>query len=339
MQPKKTTITEIALRLNISPSTVSRALQDHKRISSETISKVKQMAEKLNYEPNNLASALRNGKSKIIGIIVPIINRHFFASFISGVEEIANSFDYKVIICQTYDDYSNELKTVDALLSAQVDGILASVAKNSFDFSHYQKVLDRKIPLVLFDRETPEIQTSQVVIDDYFAAYTITENLINQGCRNIAHLTSNHKITLYKNRLQGHLDALSDNNIEINPNLIVESALHLEDGRKSMQQLLQLNTNLDAVFSASDYAIMGAMQVCKENGISIPENIALAGFGNEPFTAFTSPEITTVNQKSIEMGIKAAQLFFEMSENKNFTPQKIILTPEVIFRNSTKLKK
>ena len=335
----KTTIHDIASKLNITASTVSRALNNNPRISEATKKAVQKAAKQLGYQPNNIAAALRHGRSHIIGIIVPTADRTFFASVVRGVEEIANKIGYKVIICQSYDNYETEVQTVDALLSARVDGIIASIGKNTEDFSHYKRAQE-KMPLLLFDRTTDKLEVSQVVIDDFLGAYKITEHLIEQGCRRIAHFTSTKKISIYKERLRGYTEALKDNGISFDQSLVVESNMQLEDGRTSMEALLKLDQMPDAVFSASDYGAMGAMQVLKERKIRIPQAVALAGFMNEPFTSFTDPALTTVDQLSISMGNVAAELFFEQLKagDKKHLPQKTVLKPEIIIRQSS-LKK
>lgn len=335
----KTTIHDIASKLNITASTVSRALNDNPRISEATKKAVQKAARQLGYQPNNIAAALRHGRSHIIGIIVPTADRTFFASVVRGVEEIANKIGYKVIICQSYDNYETEVQTVDALLSARVDGIIASIGKNTEDFSHYKRAQE-KMPLLLFDRTTDKLEVSQVVIDDFLGAYKVTEHLIEQGCRRIAHFTSTKKISIYKERLRGYTEALRDNGLPFHPELVVESDMQLEDGRSSMEALLQLTEMPDAVFSASDYGAMGAMQVLKERKIAIPEQVALAGFMNEPFTSFTDPALTTVDQLPISMGNVAAELFFEQLKagDKKHLPQRTVLKPEIIIRQSS-LKK
>lgn len=337
MESKKVTISEIAEKLNITASTVSRALNNNPRISQETITKVREMAKMLDYEPNYLAAALRSGKSKIIGIIVPTINRNFFSSVVKGIEDVAHKNDFNVIIAQSNDDFDKEKQIIDTFLSAKVDGIIGSVAKNSIDFSHFQKIINKKIPLIIVDRYTPEIPTSQVIIDDYYAAYTVTKSLINQGCKRIGFFTRANKMTIYLERLRGYTDALLAGNIAIDDALIVKNDVQLADGREAMTQLLKLTNRPDAIFSSSDYAAIGAMQVIKEHKLRIPEDIALAGFGNESFTEFSEPALTTVNQMSIEMGNKAANLFFEMLEQglEKFTAQKIVLKPEVLIRASS----
>ncbi|WP_205500010.1 LacI family DNA-binding transcriptional regulator [Rufibacter psychrotolerans] len=334
----KVTIHHIAEKLNITASTVSRALNDNPRISEVTKKAVLKAAKQLNYQPNNIAAALRNGKSYIIGIIVPTADRAFFASVVRGIEEIANKLHYKVIICQSYDNYEKEVQTIDALLSARVDGIIASIGKNTENFDHYKRPQEKGIPLVLFDRTTDALEVSQVVIDDYLGAYKVVEHLIQQGCRRIAHFTSPKKVSVFKERLRGYMDALRDYEVPFSEELVIKSNLQLEDGRASMEQLLGLAERPDAVFSASDYGAMGALQVLKENGIKVPHEIAVAGFGNEPFTSFSDPALTTVDQFSLTMGRITAELFFEhfkASADKKLVPQKTVLKPELIIRGST----
>jgi LacI family transcriptional regulator len=233
-----------------------------------------------------------------------------------------------------------EIATVEALLNARVDGIIASHGKETVNFDHFRKVKERGIPLILFDRSNDELEVSHVVIDDYLGGYKATEHLIQQGCRRIAHFTNTRKISIYKERLRGYREALQNNGLPFDESLIVESNLQLEDGRNSMLKLLKLKETPDAVFSASAFGAMGAMQVLKEKGISIPEQVALVAFSNEAFTSFTEPALSTIDQHSERIGNAAAEIFLEeiTSENEKFIPQKIVLKPELIIRGSS-LKK
>src|SRR6478752_9440234 len=183
MNKEKATIHDIAEKLNITASTVSRALRGHPRISAETKKAVLKVAQKLNYQPNHIAAALRNGKSNIIGIIVPTADRTFFSSVIRGIEEIANASRYQVIICQSYDNYEKEVATVDALLSSRVDGIIVSHAKETTNFDHFIKVKEKGIPLILFDRSNDALDVSHVVVDDFLGSFKATEHLIQQGSK------------------------------------------------------------------------------------------------------------------------------------------------------------
>lgn len=338
MKSGKPTIHDIAKKLNITASTVSRALKDHPRISAETKKAVLKAAEKLHYQPNLIAAALRNGKSKIIGIIVPTADRSFFSSVIRGVEEIANKARYNVMICQTYDLYQKELAAVEALLNARVDGIIVSHGKESISFEHFHKVRERGIPLVLFDRSVDELGVSQVVIDDYYGAFQATDHLIRQGCRRIAHFTSAHKISIYRERLRGYRDALLKHGMEYDESLLVANNLQLEDGRNAMNSLLSLRPIPDGVFSASALGAAGAMQVAKENGLRVPDDVAVVAFSNETFASFTEPPMTTVDQHSMRLGNAAAEIFFEeiaAGSTSKFIPQKVVLKPELIVRGSS----
>lgn len=337
MKKGKATIHDIAKKLSITASTVSRALNDHPRISEATKKAVQRTAAKLNYQPNHIAAALRNGKSNILGIIVPTADRSFFSSVVRGIEEIANTAHYNVMICQTYDNYEKEVETVEALLSARVDGIIASFAKETQNFDHFLKVKERGIPLVLFDRSNNELEVSQVGIDDFLGAYKATEHLIAQGCRRIAHFTNTRKVSIYTERLRGYREALLANNIAYDKSLVIESDLQLEDGRNGMLELLKQPKIPDGVFSASAHGIMGAMQVLKEKKIRIPQDVSLVGFSNEAFMSFTEPALTTVEQHSMRIGNAAAEIFLEeiASAEKKFIPQKIVLKPELIVRESS----
>ena len=338
MKNQKATIHDIAEKLKITASTVSRALNNNPRISEATKKKVLKTAKQLNYQPNHIASALRSGKSRLIGVIVPTANRNFFSSVIRGIEDIANNLNYKIIISQSYDEFDKEVQNVEALLNARVDGIIASIGKTTENFDHFEKVKDKGIPLVLFDRISNELEVSQVVIDDYQGAYQTVDHLIQNGCKRIVHFTSSQRINIYKERKRGYEDALREHGLEIDPELIVFSNMQLEDGRKNMEEILKKKIPFDGVFSSSDYAIMGAMQVLKEHGFKIPEQVKLAGFGNEPFTSFTEPGITTVDQKSIPMGKITAETFFELlnSTSVDAVAKKTILKPELIIRGSSK---
>ena len=341
MKKEKTTIHDIAKKLNITASTVSRALNDNPRISEATKKAVQKTAQKLNYHPNQIAAALRNGRSNILGIIVPTVDRSFFSSVVRGIEEIANQAKYNVMICQSYDDYEKEVATVEALLRSRVDGIIASFAKQTSDFDHFLKAKERGIPVILFDRSNDELELSHVAVDDYLGAFKATEHLIQQGCTRVAHLSGAQRISIYRDRLRGYKDALIAHGFPFNQALVIESNLQLDDGRNSMAQLLKNKEIPDGVFSASAFGILGALQVLKEKNIRVPQDVALVGFSNEPYTSFTEPSITTVEQHSLRMGNAAAEIFLEevLDEDKKFIPQKIVLKPELIVRQSSMRKK
>lgn len=337
MKKGKSTIHDIAEKLNITASTVSRALNNHPRISVATKKAVQKAAEILHYQPNHLAASLRSGKSNIIGIIVPSIDRTFFSTVVRGIEEIANASRYNVMICQTHDNYEKEVATVNALLNAQVDGIIVSFAKETTNFDHFLKAKEKGVPIIMFDRTNEELEMSQVVVDDFLGAYKATEHLIQQGCTRISHFTNVRKINIYKERLRGYKEALIGNGLTYDENYVVEGNLQLEDGREAMKKLLLMPHPPDGIFSASAYGIMGALQVLKEHGIKVPEEVKLVGFSNEPFTYLTEPSLSTIEQHSMRMGNAAAEIFLEEISNKDkkFIPKKIVLNPELIIRKSS----
>jgi LacI family transcriptional regulator len=338
MKKERTTVHDIAKELNVTASTVSRALNNHPRISERTKRAVVNMAKKLSYQPHRIAAALRNGRTHIIGVIVPIADRNFFASIVRGIEEIANVANYQVMICQTYEDPEKEAAAIDALLNSRVDGIIASLSKRTENFEHYVKVKEKGIPLIMFDRSNDQLGVSHVVIDDYMAAYRAVEHLLLQGCRRIAHFTNIQKINIYKDRLRGYQAALEDHNVAFDESLVIPSNLQLNDGRESMLQLLRLPQLPDAIFSSSDLGAMGALQVLKEKGIRVPGEIALVGFSNEPFTMFSDPPLTSIEQHSKRMGNIASEMFLEevkASPLDKFIPKKIVLSPELIVRPSS----
>jgi len=239
MNNKKATVHDIASKLGITASTVSRALNDHPRISSATKKKVHKAAKEFNYQPNHIAAALRMGKSRLIGVIVPTANRNFFSSIVRGIDEVADNLDYKVVLCQSYENYEKEVQTINALLNARVDGIVVSIAKNTEKFDHFKMVIDKGIPLVLFDRVTDKLDVNQVLIDDHMAGFQAVEHLIQQGYRRIAHFTSPRKINIYKERLRGYLDALKEYKIPFDTELVVVSNMQLEDGQQSAKTQLE----------------------------------------------------------------------------------------------------
>ncbi|MFH5832857.1 LacI family DNA-binding transcriptional regulator [Halalkalibaculum sp. DA3122] len=343
MKKKKTTIRDIAKELDITASTVSRALRNHPRISSATKEAVWDVAEKLNYQPNNIAAALVKGKSNILGVIVPTSDRSFFASVIRGIEEVIRDEGYNLVICQSDDQFSKEQTNVEALLKIQVDGIIASVAKETTDFEHFKKVKQQGVPLILYDRVNESLDVNAVVTNDYLGSYKAVSHLIEQGCKRIVHFAGKQHINIYQDRLKGYIDAQREHGIPIDNNLIMEEDLIfsmervVELGQTLAHRMLEMPELPDAVFSASDFAAMGAMQVFKEQGIEIPGDVAFVGYSNDVSGSFIEPGLTTVDQHTKRMGNLAAQLFLEQisESNTEFTPRKTLLNPKLVIRGSS----
>ena len=337
---KKTTIKDIASVLNISTAAVSKALHDDSRISAKTKEAVKKVAKELNYQPNHLASALRRGKSNLVGVIVPRTNSNFFSSVIQNIEEVLNKEGYHIIITQSNESYKKECNNIDTLLFTQVDGIIASMANETVKLDYFEKIKSKGIPLILFDRGENDLNVDYIGINDYNSSLMIIEHLVQQGCKRIAHIGGYRHTRIFNNRIRGYIDAIKKHNLPLDESLIFESSLTIEDGREKMTQLLALKNKPDAVYVAGDYAALGALQVLNENNINIPNDIALVGFGNEPFTAMVTPSISSIEQHSAEIGKQAALTFLERVKDPKMkqTLNKIILDAELIIRDSSRIK-
>lgn len=338
---KKTTIKDIANVLNISPAAVSKALHNDSRISEKTKKAVKQVAKNLNYQPNHLASALRSGKSNLVGVIVPRTNSNFFSSVLQNIEEVLNKEGYNIIITQSSESFTKECDNIDALLYTQVDGIIASMANETVKLDHFEKVKSKGIPLILFDRGENDLNVDYVGIDDYNSSQIIVKHLVEQGCKRIAHIGGFKRTRIYNNRIRGYIDALKHYHLPLDKELLSESNLTIEDGRAKMEQLLALDKKPDAVYVAGDYAALGALQVMKEHGIKIPDEIALIGFGNEPFTALVTPSITSIEQQSEKIGKLAATAFLNHTKQPVVAQKlnKKILDAKLIVRDSSDKQK
>jgi LacI family transcriptional regulator len=340
MSPKAT-IYDIAKELNISAATVSRALNNNPKISKSTCDLVMAAATKMNYKQNKLAQALKSGKSHNIGVIVPRINTNFFASVIRGIEEELYSHKYNVIICQTHEDEQREIENINMLLNAQVDGILMSISNVTSENDRViEKVLEKKVPIVFFDRKKNIDGVSTVTINDFGAAYTATKHILEQGCTKIACLTGDRSLEIYENRFSGYKQALIDNGIPFNNDYVIQTKSSVEAGHSAVKKLLKLKVKPDAIFSASDFAALGVIKELKELGYKIPEDFCVVGFGNEPFTEFMELSISSVDQCSMEMGKVAAQVFLEQVKNKESSKieKKVVLNSELMIRMSSSRK-
>jgi LacI family transcriptional regulator len=335
---KRTTLKDIANALNISTAAVSKAMHDDSRISAKTKEAVKRVANELNYQPNHLASALRKGKSNLVGVIVPRTNSNFFSSVVEQIEVVLNKAGYNIIITQSNESFEKECKNIDTLLFTQVDGIIASMANETVDLSYYEKIKSQGIPLILFDRGENDLNVDYVGINDYDSSHLIVEHLISKGCKRIAHIGGYRRTRIFNNRIRGYIDAITENNLPLDTSLVIECSLTLKDGREQMENLLKLKNRPDAVYVASDYAALGALQLLNENNINVPNDIRLIGFGNEPFTALVSPTISSIDQHSKNIGKIAAETFLKRMKEPEVkqTLNKIILDAELVIRDSSK---
>ncbi|RZL34131.1 MAG: LacI family transcriptional regulator [Pedobacter sp.] len=310
---KKITIYDIATELNITAATVSRALNNNPNISKITKELVLKTAEKMGYEQNKLALALKSGKSNNVGVVVPRIDTNFFGSVIRGIEEELTPFGYHVIICQTNNDEKKENDNIDALLNSQVDGIFISTSSN--DIVAFERILKKDVPLIFFDRKKTMNNVSSVTINDFEGGYKATQHLIDSGCKRIAHFSGDLNIEIFSDRFAGYKQALQDNGIDCIDEYVSRTRSNIEDGKKAVKKLLKLKNPPDAIFSSSDWDALGAIQELKSKNYKVPEDVAVIGFSNEPFTKFMELSISTIDQFPLEMGKIAAKVFLEQVNN------------------------
>lgn len=338
MGNSKITIHDIARELNIDSSTVSRALSNNARVTQKTKDKVNAKALELGYQRNLLASSLRNNKTNTIGVIVPRISRHFFSSAIAGIEETAYEAGYNVTISQSLEQLEREQKIAQTFSANRVDGVLISVSMETKDNDYLKIFKNSGTPLVFFDRHIEMPGNSNVLIDDFQGGLDATEHLIMQGCKKIAHFSGPQELEIYKNRFNGYKAALEKHSIPLDENLIISSKLMEADGIENAKKLLSLGIAIDGIFSSNDTAAISALRYLKEQGIRIPEDIAIVGFSNEPISSVIEPSLTTIDQPGFEMGKIATHLLLTQIKDKQGLsgPETIVLKPVLIKRNSSK---
>lgn len=339
------TIVDIAKELNISPSTVSRALKDYPGISDETKEKVKALAAKWSYRPNAVAMSLRRSKSFTIGVIIPEVVHFFFSTVISGVEEIAFANGYNVILCQTNESLIREKSSIETMLSNQIDGLLVSFSKETVDFDHFKKLIDINFPIVFFDRVPGIEKTVNVTVNDYQGAFDAVNHLIAQGCTKIVHLSGPKNLEISKQRERGYLDALRHSNIEFNQEWIIECPEGTqEESFQITKGIFGKSPFPDGVFASNDIAAAGSMMAIKSLGLKIPENVGVVGFSDWQFSSMIDPPLSTVSQHGFNIGQTATKLLLEMIDMKKqantaWTHQTVVLETELLIRQSSQRKK
>ncbi len=335
---KKVTIYDLAKALNYSPSTISRALNNHKSISKKSIKKIQKKAEELGYRPNALAASLRKNSSKTIGILISKINRPFQASLITGIEKEARKANYNVIITQSDDNYENEVNNAKALYDAQVGGLIVSLGIETKDTSHFDEYIKQNIPVVFVDRVPEHFNSYHVVIDNYAAGYNATEHLINQGCKRIAHFTGPQHINVYRKRKKGYIDALRNHNIIPEEELVfIMNTLSAEEGKKATKKLLKSSQPPDGIFCANDTTALSAILYAKKSGINIPDELAIIGFNDDPISRIVEPSLSTISHPALKMGEISAKRILNHDQNKVDTSisEITILNTKVIIRDSS----
>ena len=311
-QEKRITIIDIAMELNLSPSTVSRALNDRWDVSPETRRKVLEKAEELNYKPNVLSLGLKGFKTFTVGVIIPELENSFFAEVLNGINSVLQNHDYQILICQSNEDSEQERNNIRLLESRFVDGYLVSASNSEANAGYFKALVDKGYPLVFFNRICPKTQVPSVVVDDRKYAFLATDHLIKQGCRRIAHFMGPVNITVSQDRKLGYMDALEQNNIPFEEELVIPAGIFMEDGITAAKAMLARGGTLpDGIFAVNDPCAIGAIKALKEAHISIPDDIAVVGFSESPMATIVDPELTSVKQPTLEIGASAARLLLE----------------------------
>lgn len=333
----QTTIIDIARELNISKSTVSRALHGHKDIHEDTRRIVLEMARKMDYQPNLLAYGLAKSKSLTIGIIVPEFINSFFPQVIIGAQDVANPAGYHVIICHSNESLEREVENTNVLMASRVDGVIASVTRQTENLDHFKKFEKAGIPIVYFNRVIGDEPSSKVLVDDHDGAFRGVEHLIQNGCRRIAHIAGPRHLQISQARLNGYKDALRHYGIPIDEKLIVFHDLTEGNAQECARHLFGLRNRPDGLFAVNDPAAIQAILVAREMNIAIPDDVAIVGFSNEPISAFIEPALTTLAQPLEEIGRETVNLLLaRMAENGADLPHETkILKTSLIVRASS----
>ena len=332
---KQKTLIDIAQRLKLSPSTVSRALHDHPDIKDSTKERVKKVARQFHYAPNVIAQSLKNNRTKTIGVLVPEIRHDFFSSVISGIEEVAYKSGYTIILCQSNESYEREVVNTNLFLQHHVAGVIASISQNTKSGDHFQQLLKHKISLLFFDRVCDDIDTDKVVIDDYKSSFNAVKYLIDNGRRKIAHFAGPMTLQICQKRLEGYLDALRVTDLPIIDDFIAAGDLDESFGYNSMDALLRKNLIPDALFAVNDPVAIGAYQRIKEANLTIPDDIAVIGFSNNAITSLVDPTLTTIDQFPFEMGKKAGSMLLETINGERTRSMTQIIETKLVIREST----
>lgn len=337
---KQVTLKQIAKELDVSISTVSKSLKDSPEISEDTKQKVQAFARMYNYKPNNIALSLKNRKTQTIAVIIPEIVHYFFSTVITGIEQVANEKGYNVIICLSGESFDKEIINMEMLANGSIDGFIMSLSKETQakkDYHHINEVIKQGMPVVMFDRVANDILCDKVIIDDVHAAYSVTEYFINKGCKKIALISTVDYISVGKLRTEGYSNALRDNNIKIDENLMLKIE-DIEHCSTPIEELVK-NHDFDALFAVNELFAVNAIKAAHKLGKKVPEDFAVIGFTDGIISKFSTPSITTISQNGIKMGQKAAEMLIERLEaEEEFEGQyrTEVIETHLVERESTK---
>lgn len=340
---KDITIYDIAKDLGVSPTTVSRALNNHPAVNAKTKKRIFDAADEMGYRSNVFASNLRSKRTNNIGVIVPRLNSSFQSAVLAGMEKVANEAGFNLIISQSLESYEKEKANAKSMFNSRVDGLLVSLASDTEHTGHFEPFMEKGIPVLFFDRVATHTDCTGVVIDNRQAAYNITEHLIQQGCKNIVHVLGNLKINVYGERLKGYKYALIDHDMPFSSKKIIHSDLTEEAGETIAAKVLAMNPLPDGLFVSNDACAASCIRSLKQAGISIPEDIAVAGFNNDMISRLIEPNLTTIHYPGYEMGEVAMKNLIhhlgDHSEGVLHNTNTITLRAELIIRDSSLKRK
>ncbi|MDR3329327.1 MAG: LacI family transcriptional regulator [Prevotellaceae bacterium] len=335
MKTQHVTIKNIAAELGLSVSTVSRALKDHPDISQTTKQRTQALAKQLCYTPNPIALSLKSQRSYLVGVIVPEIAHYFFSTVIGGIESVADACGYSLILVQSGEQLSREEKVLGHIVNLRVDGVLASVSKETNSYGHFQRLLDERIPLVFFDRVADSLDATHVTVDDFRGAYDATKHLIAQGCRSVAHFYGPRNRSIFRSRHDGYRQALEDAGLPFRPQLVVEADT-LEKGTAQTERLVQQRIAFDAIFAVNDFTAAGAMLALRKAKLSVPHDVAVVGYTDAPTAKVLTPSLSSVHQSGFEMGQQAMKaLLRQIGAEDRLPAERIVLPAQLVVRESS----
>jgi LacI family transcriptional regulator len=336
----KVNLKDLAKALNISVSTVSKALRDSYEIGEETKKKVIAKAQSMGYSPNPYAGFLRNHKSKTIAIVIPELTNNYFIQAISGAEEIAHEHGYHILIYTTNDSKEKETSILNHLINGRVDGVLMSVSSNTSQYEHINALIQAGIPVVFFDRICHEIETAKITTNDFASGFLATEHLIQFGCKKIAYLSISEHLSIDHKRKQGYLEALNKHDINVDSNLIVQCSSDEKSNNLKIKKLLTGNNKPDGIFASVERLALATYQVSKNNKIKIPTDLKVISFSNLRTADLLNPSLTTITQPAFEIGKEAAKILFKhLAKRKSIIPnENIVINSELTIRGSTNPK-
>ena len=347
---RKITLKQIARELDVSISTVSKALRNSVEISDDTKQKVQAFAKLYNYRPNNIALSLKNRKTNTIGIIIPEIVHHFFSKVIRGVELVANTRGYNVIVGLSNESFSKEVINMEMLANGSIDGFILSISKETLqqqDYHHFNETMNQGMPIVMFDRVVSDINCDKVIVDDLDGSKKAVSKLVENGCKSIALISTKDYVSVGKLRTQGYMDALNDHKLIPKSELILkiddslDYEVHLDALENEIEQLFKANKNIDGVFAVNELYALSAMKVARKLGLDIPNDLQVIGFTDGVLSKHATPSLTTVSQHAQKMGEQAANLLIDklekgLNEDEEEHFNTIVINTELIERASTK---